>query len=149
MNQWVGFVSVFLLGLASGVSFSHLLQRGPKKTLPPAQFLAVQQVLLRNYGGAIGGLEMAALISTLASAIVSWGRPVMPVLASVASVCVLVMIVIWAGWINPINKTVNTWRPESVPSDWADFRDRWHFLHACRFVLSVIAFSAVIAGLVA
>jgi hypothetical protein len=102
MNQWVGLVSVFLLGLASGVSFSHLLQRGPKKTLPPAQFLTVQQVL-----------------------------------------------VIWAGWINPINKTVNTWRPESVPSDWADFRDRWHFLHACRFVLSVIAFSAVIAGLVA
>src|SRR5437868_687079 len=28
----VGFVSVFLLGLASGVSFSHFLQGGPKRT---------------------------------------------------------------------------------------------------------------------
>ncbi len=60
MSAWVGFVSVFLLGLASGMSFSHL---------------------------------------RLAS--------------------------------------------------WADFRDRWHLLHACRFVLSVVAFSAVIGGLVA
>ncbi len=66
MSAWVGSVSVFLLGLASGVSFSHLLQLGPKKTLPPEQFLAVQQVLLRNYGAVIGGLEAAALISTLA-----------------------------------------------------------------------------------
>jgi hypothetical protein len=41
MRALAGFLSVFLLGLVSGVSFSHLLQRGPKKTLPPLQFLAV------------------------------------------------------------------------------------------------------------
>jgi hypothetical protein len=37
------------------------------------QFLAVQQILLRNYGRVIGGLEVAALFSTLAMAIVNWG----------------------------------------------------------------------------
>jgi hypothetical protein len=58
MVALVRFASIFLLGLVSGVSFSHLLQRGPKKTLPAAHFLAVQQVLLRNYGPAIGGLEV-------------------------------------------------------------------------------------------
>ncbi len=149
MSTWVGFVSVFLLGLVSGVSFSHLLQGGPKRTLPPAQFLAVQQILLRNYGSAVGGLEAAALVSTVARAVVTWGKPLVPVLASVASACVLVMIIIWAVWIDPINKAVNSWTPESLPSNWADFRDRWHLLHTCRFVLSVVAFSAVIRGLVA
>jgi len=89
MSAWVGFVSVFLLGLASGMSFSHLLQGGPKRTLPPAQFLAVQQILLRNYGSAVGGLEAAALVSTLARAVVTWGEPLVPVLASVASACIL------------------------------------------------------------
>ena len=147
MSAWVGFVSVFLLGLASGVSFSHL-QGGPKRTLPPTQFLAVQQILLRNYGSAVGGLEAAALVSTLARAVVTWGKPLVPVLASVASACVLVMIIIWAVGIDPINKTVNSWTPGSLPSNWADFRDRWHLLHACRFVLSVVAFGAVIGGLV-
>jgi hypothetical protein len=149
MSAWVGFVSVFLLGLISGVSFSHLLQFGPKKTLPPAQFLAVQQVLLRNYGAAIGGLEVAALISTLAWAVVSWAKPVAPILVTVASACALVMVIIWAVLIDPINKTVNSWRPESVPSNWADFRNRWHRLHLVRFILSVVAFNSVIGALVA
>jgi hypothetical protein len=57
------------------------------------------------------------------------------------------MVIIWAVWIDPINKTVNSWRPEAVPSNWADFRDRWHLLHAGRFMLSVVAFSSVIEAL--
>ena len=76
MKPLLGFLSVFLLGLVSGVSFSHLLQRGPKATLPGPQFLAVQQVLLRNYGRVIRGLEIAALCSTLAMSIVISGKPV-------------------------------------------------------------------------
>jgi len=143
----VEFLSIFLLGFVSGVSFSHLLQRGPKKTLPAPQFLAIQQVLLRNYGPAVGGLEVAALFSTLAMAIVAWGHPVVPVLATLTSGCVLVMVLIWALWINPINKTVNSWTSESLPSNWADLRDRWHFLHTIRLVLSAVGFSAVIAAL--
>jgi len=123
MVALVKFASIFLLGLVSGVSFSHLLQRGPKKTLPAAHFLAVQQVLLRNYGPAMGGLEVAALFSTLTMAVVTRGEPVAPVLASVASALVLVMVIIWAAWINPINKIVNWWTPESLPSNWVVFRD--------------------------
>jgi hypothetical protein len=149
MRALVQFVSVFLLGLVSGVSLSHLLQAGPKATLPGAQFLAVQQVLLRNYGPAIGGLEVAALLSTLAMAIVTWGELVLPLLASLASGSVLFMVMIWAAWINPINKTVNSWTPASLPSNWPALRDRWHFLHTIRLVLSAIAFGAAIGALFA
>lgn len=53
------------MGLVSGISFSHLLQRGPKATLPGLHFLSVQQVLLRNHGTAVGGLEVAAFLLTL------------------------------------------------------------------------------------
>ncbi len=149
MKPLFGFLSIFLLGLVSGVSFSHLLQRGPKAALSGVQFLAVQQVLLRNYGRVIGVLEAAALFSTLAMAIVTWGEPVAPFLAALASGCVLLMVIIWAACINPINKTVNSWTPESLPSNWAEFRDRWHFLHTIRLVLSAVAFSAAIGELFA
>jgi hypothetical protein len=101
MLALVEFLSTFLLGLVSGVSFSHLLQRGPKKTLPAPQFLAIQQVLLRNYGPVIGGLEVAAFFSTSTMAIFAGGEPVVRALASLASACVLVMVLIWAVWINP------------------------------------------------
>jgi hypothetical protein len=146
MVTLVKFANIFLLGLVSGVSFSHLLQRGPKKKLPGAHFLAVQQVLLRNYGPAIGGLEVASIVATLAMVIATWDKLVVPFLAVLASSCVLVMVMIWAVWINPINKTVNSWTPESLPSNWLDFRDRWHFLHTIRLMLSMIAYSAVIWG---
>jgi hypothetical protein len=56
------------------------------------------------------------------------------------------MVMIWAVWINPINKTVNSWTPESLPPTWAEFRNRWHFLHTIRLLLSAVAFSAVIAA---
>jgi Domain of unknown function (DUF1772) len=77
-------------------------------------------------------------------AIVTWQQPVVRLLAVLASACVLIMVMIWAVWINPINKTVNSWTPESLPSNWADFRDRWYFLHTIRLLLSGVAFSAVI-----
>jgi hypothetical protein len=59
------FLAFLLMGLVSGISFSHLLQRGPKATLPGLHFLSVQQVLLRNHGTAVGGLEVAAFLLTL------------------------------------------------------------------------------------
>jgi hypothetical protein len=136
-----------LLGLASGVSFSHLLQSGPKKILLTPQFLAIQQILLRNYGPAIGGVEVAALFSTAAMAIVRWQEPVARILATLASTCVLVMVLIWAVWINRINTTVNSWTSESTPLNLAQIRDRWHYRHAIRLAFSVIGFSAVIAAL--
>jgi len=116
MKPLLGFLSIFLLGLVSGVSFSHLLQRGPKATLSGVQFLAVQQVLLRNYGRVIGSLEVAALFSTLAMAIVTWREPAVPFFATLAFGCVLLMVIIWAAWINPTNKTVSSWTPDSLPS---------------------------------
>ena len=140
----VEFLSILLLGLASGVSFSHLLQSDPKKTFPPQQFLAIQQILLRNYGPAIGGVEVAAFFSTAAMAVVRWQEPVVRILATLASICVLVMVLIWAVWINPINRTVNSWTSESIPLNWANIRDRWHYLHAIRVAFCVIGLSAVI-----
>ena len=149
MNRLVEFLSIFLLGLVTGVSFSHVLQRGPKASLAGAQFLAVHQVLLRNYGPVIGALEVAALLSTLAMATLAWREPVVPFLAMLACGCVVLMVIIWAAWINPINKLVNSWAPERLPANWTDLRDRWHSLHMVRLALSVIAFSAAIGGVFA
>lgn len=147
MKALLGGLSTLLLGLASGVSFSHFLQRDPKSTLSGPQFLAVQQILLRNYGPAIGGLEVAAFLSTLGVAIVTWGDPVVPLRAMFAAACVLASVAIWAVWINPINKTVNSWTPESLPRDWGNLRDRWHLFHTIRLVLLIAAFAALIGGL--
>lgn len=82
-------------------------------------------------------------------AILTWREPVVPFLALFASGCIVLMVTIWAAQINPINKLVNSWTPDRLPPNWAQFRDRWHYLHTVRLVLSAVAFSAAIGGVIA
>ena len=145
MQALLAFIVLLLMGLVTGVSFSHLLQRGPKAELPGAHFLAIQRVLLRNYGAGVGALEAAAFVFALALAVVIRARSSLLFLASGAAACVGLMIAIWAVWINPINRAVNSWSPDSLPRNWAEFRDRWHTLHSVRFILALLGLSALIA----
>jgi len=115
MQPVLAFITLLLMALVTGVSFSHLLQRGPKAQLSGSQFLAVQQILLRNYGAVVDGLEASAFVLALALVVVVHARPLLRYLAGGTAVCLALMIGIWAGWINPINKTVNSWTPDSLP----------------------------------
>jgi hypothetical protein len=145
MQPVPAFITLLLMALVTGVSFSHLVQRGREAQLSGPQFLAVQQILLRNYGTVVGGLEASALVCALVLVVVVHARPLLFYLAGGPAVCLALMIGIWAGWINPINKNVNSWTPESLPPDWAEFRDRWHALHTLRLILSLVGLSALIA----
>jgi hypothetical protein len=137
--------AILLMALACGVSFSHLLQRRPKATLPGPVFLTVQQVLLRNYGAAVGTIETGALLLTVLLVFRVRTMPTALSLAAVACVCVAAMITVWAAWINSINKTVNAWTADSMPPNWSEFRDRWHRLHEIRLALALIGLSALTA----
>ncbi len=144
MVRLLTFLTLLLMGLVSGISFSHLLQRGPKTTLPGPHFLSVQQVLLRNYGAAVGGLEVAAFLLTLLLALLVRSSAVTLALTVIACCNVALMILIWALWINDINRTVNSWKPDSIPANWTEFRDRWHPLHAIRTILALMGQGALI-----
>jgi hypothetical protein len=134
--------SLLFLGLALGVSYSHLLQAGPKATLPAKDFLTIQQILLSRYGAGVGWVEGLAALSLGLVAFLGRGSRRYFSLAVTALACVVVMIAIWAIGINPINAEVKSWTPSSVPDEWRNARDSWHELHAIRFALAVVAISA-------
>jgi hypothetical protein len=92
----LAFIALFLMALITGVSFSHLLQRSPKAELPGPQFLAIQQILLRNYGAVIGALEVTALLLAGLLAVLVRARPALFYLAAGAATCLALMIAIWA-----------------------------------------------------
>ena len=143
MRRIATVTSLFLLALALGVSFSHLLQAAPKATLPAADFLTIHQVLLSRYGLGVGLVESLALVATAAMSFLVRHEAQRFRLTVVAGACVLVMIVIWAVWINPINAQVNAWSVTTIPDDWGEARDSWHRLHTVRFALAAIAFVAL------
>lgn len=137
-------VSLFLLALALGVSFSHLLQWGPKATLSASDFLIVQQVLLRRYGAVIGWVEGLAVVAVGFVAFLVRVNKRLLALSLAALICTVAMIAVWAIWIEPINAAVNSWSPTSLPDHWQHARDSWHRLHAIRSAQSVLAFGLFI-----
>lgn len=140
----VQFISLFLMALATGVVFSHLLEKNTKATLSAPVFLKIQQVLLRNFGGVTGLIEGGAFLATLIVAFLVRQHPMAFFFTLVGVVCIAAMILVWTAFINPINQTVNTWTEQSLPPNWMHFRDRWASLHALRTVLAVIALCALI-----
>lgn len=140
----VRFVSLMLTALTSGVVFSHVLKRRNKATLPAPAYLDAQQVLLRGWAKTAGQVESGALLSTAVGLILVRKRRPAVLLTAVGTGCLAAMIGVWAAWINPINKQVDAWTVESLPTDWKHVRDRWEQLHVARFGLSLIGLSALL-----
>jgi hypothetical protein len=138
-------INSLLAGLSTGVTFSHLLQASTKKELPAPDFLKVQTTLYNNYGAVAPVLEGGTLLSTLVQlSLVRGRRPAFP-LSLLALSCMVAELAVWVTNVNPINKEVASWTPETMPEDWAaSGRDRWHFYHNVRLVLWLIAFSALL-----
>jgi hypothetical protein len=137
------FASLLLNALASGVVFSHVLERPGKLALAPATYLQVQQTLFKTYGVTVGALETLALLATAA-----WWAIDRAPLVGLAALADAAMIGVWAIWINPINQQVNRWQPHKLPVDWARLRDRWEMLHTIRAVLSLAALSALLLAVI-
>jgi hypothetical protein len=137
------FASLLLNALASGVVFSHVLERPGKLALSPATYLQVQQTLFKTYGVVVGALETLALLATAAW----WAMDRAP-LVGLAALADAAMIGVWALWINPINQQVNRWQPDTLPVDWARLRDRWEMLHTIRAVLSLAALGALLLAVI-
>lgn len=135
---WI--ISLFLLALVLGVSYSHLLQWVPEETLPAADFLTIHQVLLEQHKMGIGWLESIGAIAVCYVAYQMRQNLRRFVLALIALLCILFMIWIWAVQINPINIAVNSWSTTSIPTNWESIRSSWHQFHALRFFLAVLAF---------
>lgn len=142
----VRFISILLTALATGVVFSHVLEKNTKASLAGAGFLQVQQVLLRNFGAAMGLIEGGAFLATLAALLLGYQHQAAFFLTLIGLLCIAAMIGIWAVFINPINQAVNTWTEQSLPTDWMQWRDRWALLHSLRAVLAVVGLSALIVA---
>ena len=48
----------------------------------------------------------------------------------------------------PINDVINTWKPGSIPADWADYRAKWFAIFQYRQVANIIGFLSLLVGAV-
>jgi len=140
------FANISLMGLGTGISFSHFLQWRRKAELPAEVFVRVQKTLYNDYGPTGAIMEPGELLSTLATLALLRKRRLPALLTSVALLTVLAKFPVWALFIRPINEQMLGWTEDSFPPNWEELRDRWHRLHLLRFVLSAAGTSALLAG---
>jgi hypothetical protein len=140
------FANILLMGLGTGISFSHFLQWRRKAELPAEVFVRVQKTLYNDYGPTGAIMEPGELLSTLATLALLRKRRLPALLTSVALLTVLAKFPVWALFIRPINEQMLGWTEDSFPPNWEELRDRWHRLHLLRFVLSAAGTSALLAG---
>ena len=140
MRSVLEFISLISVGLSVGVVLSHVLKSTNKARLPAGGFLMSQQVLLANWQVSVGSIEALALVSTLGATVIRIQQDGSAFASVLASALLILMFVVWLIWIRPINKAVNAWTVDSIPSDWKTTRDRWERLHAVRCVCGLLAF---------
>lgn len=141
------FIALVLLALLLGVSFTHVLEAGPKGTLAGFFFLDIHQVLLAHYGAVMGAIEAGALLVTLlVVALVRRDRPAY-IAGAVSAGALVAMLLAWGAFVYPIDQAVATWTAATLPSDWERYRNRWHLWQAVRAALALVAFGALAVSL--
>ncbi len=142
----VRFVSLFCAALALGLTLTHDLEIPGKRALNGAGWLAVQQTF---YGGfaAVGGIaEVLGLISTLALLFMLRERREAFLLTLVAALSFIAMLALFALGNNPLNEQIMNWTPQTLPTNWRDYRDAWDRFHLASSACAALAFTVLLVS---
>lgn len=141
------FLSLFLMALATGVAFSHLLQVPPRALLSGGAFLDARQILAESYGTALAAVEWGTLLCALVSALLLRRNPACCLLTVIGTFCVAAMLLVRAVGIAPIDHQITQWGSATLPPAWTALRDQWAFFQTVRAFLAGMGLSALILSL--
>ncbi|MGH3622121.1 MAG: hypothetical protein ACRDQ5_10075 [Sciscionella sp.] len=131
-------VTLLLVTLTMGLEFAHLLEWQPKAEYPGALYVRLQESLYVWFGTVGAVLYVAAILATVALAVVR--RRDRPPLVPLAALAEIVALVTFLVFIFPVNQRFPIHSAGTVPPDWTALRDRWEITHAGGFVLFAAAF---------
>lgn len=142
--RWINLVLAALAILAPA---AHVLELPNKLALGGPLWLAIQQHLYRGWGPAFGApVEIGALLTTFALALLRRGDRATLVLTLVAAAAYAGMIAAFFIFNKPVNEALNRWSPATLPTDWARYRRQWETGHVVAALLAVIGLVSVARG---
>ena len=134
-HRTLHFVSLVLaaLGLAPGAA--HLLEMPIKLNYAPELYAAVTSTLYAFFGSVGAALQVSAVVSAVALAYVSRKLPGFR-FAVAGALLLAVSLVAWGALVAPVNadwaEAIRSGSP-SLPSLYAQLRNRWEYGHAAAF----------------
>lgn len=145
LNAW-RFLTLMLTSLGMGLAFSHLLQMPPRMTYS-ARLWRESQSMYFLYGPPVGAaIDVGAWISAVVLAFLVRRDPraFRPALAG--ALCFVAAHLVWWIWVAPVNAAMAGWTPDTMPPDWARYREQWEYAHSARAIILIAGFAALVAS---
>jgi hypothetical protein len=139
------FITITLAALLMGMSFAHTLEMPMKMKVDGPLWLTFQHNLYAYFAIIGGPIEIGAIItSTVLAILVRKRKPAFHLTIAAAFCIVVAFFVVWLVFTREVNEQTARWTAQSIPADWATWRRQWEYSHAVRFVLHLVAFSALV-----
>jgi uncharacterized membrane protein len=142
----VQFVTLLLFSLVTGVFWGTWFSLSRSLAMiTPATFLEVGRLMIANLGGPMSLLMPAAILSAVALCVWLYrGRQVRAtVFAGAALILMVIALVITLAVNVPIDRLIQSWTSDTLPSDWTAIRDRWEYYHGLRTAVSLAALTCL------
>ena len=144
LSSWE-LIATFATALLLGTTFAHVLEMPAKLRAAPDLWLTIQHTLYGRFASVGGALEVSSIVSAAVLVYLERRDPVSFTLAALAAGLVVVAFgAIWLGLTSPVNARTAGWTPSTMPPDWWHWRNLWEYSHAVRFVLHLLAFTALL-----
>lgn len=137
-----------LVALTAANALRHAIEWPPHRDVSAPPIDRVQRTV-RRYGLLLGAIEAGALVALLIALFRIPPGSAEMWLIGLAALCVAGMMGVWAAWLRPLNITIASWLPESLPSDWSQHHARWQMFHRVRVTLAIIALTLLFMGVCA
>jgi archaellum biogenesis protein FlaJ (TadC family) len=135
----IRFINIILAALLAGVSFGIWIGFNPMD-LSSSTYVEQQQNMLSSLRILLVSLVFIATIITIISALLQKKNNFIFISLLVAAVFLIACILITRFGNKPIDDMVLNWTSGSLPSNWAELRDKWWSFHIMRTVAELIAF---------
>ena len=139
------FLALLFMGIELGVSYSHLMQLSGKAQLSLSTFVVVQNVLIK-YKLGLGIVEIGSFLTMLVILWLCRSKTLMFRFTFSALSTLVAAYLVWGIFIEPINTAIDTWTISYYPTNWTEYRDRWHLFHIIRLLLLTIGMSSLISS---
>lgn len=126
----------------------HTLEMPAKMTVDGVLWMTFQHTLYPYFAYAGAPVELGSIIGTAGLSFLLRGKRRGFYQALIAAICLATaFFVVWMDFTNVVNAAKST--ADSIPKDWAEWRNQWEYSHATRFVLHLAGFALLIFPLVA
>jgi hypothetical protein len=143
------FLSLLLVALTLGMTFCHVMEIPGKLRLDGAEWLTVQHNLYVAFGIVGAAIEVLSILLTWAVAFMARKRRPAAYWTLGAALCVTLGLIVWFALVAPMNAALSGWTPETLPADWASYRNQWELGHAIHAALFGLGFGALVVALLA